>query len=126
MDPAHIRDLFAAFGAVEVRRLFGGAGIYADGVMFALISGGQIYLKTDDTLTPAFAAEGCRAFEYGAKGNRRAINSFWQMPDRLYDDADELAAWARRSFVVARQKAAAKATKRASTKAAKKPKKKRG
>lgn len=105
MDPDFIRELFSEFGAVTVRRMFGGAGLYADGVMFGLVSGGQIFLKTDAATAPAFEREGCRPFEYATKTGRRAIMSFWRLPDRLYDDAEELAHWARRAQAIARQAA---------------------
>jgi TfoX/Sxy family transcriptional regulator of competence genes len=49
VDAEFIRDLFQPFGAVTVRRMFGGAGLFADGVMFGLVSGEQIYLKADAT-----------------------------------------------------------------------------
>jgi hypothetical protein len=45
--PDDIRELFSVFGPVEVRPMFGGAGIYAEGRMFALVSDGVIYLKAD-------------------------------------------------------------------------------
>ena len=91
------------FGAVTVRRMFGGAGLYADGVMFGLVSGGQIYLKADAATAPGFEREGCGPFEYGTKTGKRAIMSYWRLPDRLYDDTDELAQWARQAVAVARQ-----------------------
>ena len=49
VDVEFIHDLFQPFGAVTVRRMFGGAGLFANGVMFGLVSGGQIYLKADAT-----------------------------------------------------------------------------
>ena len=59
MDPDHLRDLFASFRPVTVRRMFGGAGLYADGVMFALwSSGGTLYLKIDEHNEPDFVREG--------------------------------------------------------------------
>ena len=103
MDPEFIRELFIEFGPVTVRRMFGGAGLYADGVMFGLVSGGQIYLKADAATVPAFEREGCGPFEYGTKTGKRAIMSYWRLPDRLYDDADELAQWARQALAVAQQ-----------------------
>ncbi|HZD91745.1 MAG TPA: TfoX/Sxy family protein [Pseudolabrys sp.] len=103
MDADFIRELFARFGAVEIRRLFGGAGLYADGIMFGLLSSGEIYLKSDDMTAPRFAAEGCGPFEYATKTGRHAIASFRKMPDRLYDDADELAEWARDALGAARR-----------------------
>jgi DNA transformation protein len=47
VDPDHIHDIFSAFGSVSVRRMFGGSGIYADGLMFALVADGVIYSKVD-------------------------------------------------------------------------------
>jgi DNA transformation protein len=106
VDPEHIRELFTGFGAVQVRRMFGGAGLYADGVMFGLISGGEIYLKADAASTADFEREGCGPFEYGTKHGRRAIKSYWRLPERLYDDAEELAQWARAALAVAQRSAA--------------------
>ena len=76
--------------------------------MFGLVSGGQIYLKADDETTPAFAHEGSGPFEYATKTGRRAIMSYWRLPDRLYDDAEELAQWARTALAVVQRRDAAK------------------
>lgn len=96
-DPEHIAEMFAAFGRVSVRRMFSGAGVFSDGLMIALISRDVIYLKADTQTIPAFEAEGLAPFSYQRKGVTRTINSFWRMPERLYDDPDELAQWARRA-----------------------------
>ena len=108
VDAEFIRDLFQPFGAVSVRRMFGGAGLFADGVMFGLVSGGQIYLKADATTATWFERECCGQFEYSTKHGKRALTSYWRLPDRLYDDADELAQWARHAFEVANRAATAK------------------
>ena len=123
MDPDFIHELFAGFGTVEVRRLFGGAGLFADGVMFGLVSGGEIYLKADAETVPRFEAEGCGPFEYGTKTGTRAIASFRKLPERLYDDADELAEWARDALRRARRKAAAKKMRQAAQDAQERPRK---
>jgi DNA transformation protein and related proteins len=107
VDAEFIRDLFQRFGAVTVRRMFGGAGLFADGVMFGLVSGGQIYLKADAT-TVTWFEQCCRPFEYSTKHGKRALTSYWRLPDRLYDDADELAQWARHALEAAYEVAAAK------------------
>jgi DNA transformation protein len=109
LTPEHISELFAQFRPVTVRRLFGGAGLYADGVMFAIFSKDVIYLKADDATRAAFEQEGCAPFSYQAKGGKRAIMSYWRMPERLYDDPDELAAWAERALAVARRASVPKA-----------------
>ncbi|MGA9337060.1 MAG: TfoX/Sxy family protein [Pseudolabrys sp.] len=108
VDAEFIHDLFQSFGAVSVRRMFGGAGLFADGVMFGLVSGGQIYLKVDATMVPCFEHEQCEPFEYSTKNGKRALTSYWRLSDRLYDDADELARWARRALAAARRGAAVK------------------
>ncbi len=102
MDPDHIAELFAPFGRVSVRRMFGGLGIYAEGTMFALAYDGRVYLRADDTTRPAFQLEGAGPFTYGAKGER-VVTSYWRLPDRLYDDPDELAAWAREALATAQR-----------------------
>jgi len=101
-DPDYIRELFSAFGPVSVRRMFGGAGIFADGLMIGLISDGQIYLKADNQTVASFKAEGMKPFTYGAK-SRRIVMSYWRMPERLFDDPDELAQWARAALGAARR-----------------------
>jgi DNA transformation protein len=108
VDAEFIHDLFQPFGAVSVRRMFGGAGLFADGVMFGLVSGGQIYLKVDATTVAGFEREQCEPFEYLTKNGKRALTSYWRLPDRLYDDADELAQWARQALAAARRGAAVK------------------
>jgi DNA transformation protein and related proteins len=118
VDPEFIRDLFAPFGPVVVRRMFGGAGIYREGLMFALVFDGAIFLKVDDASIPDFKREGSRPFVYtrakspGKIG--RASLSYWRLPERLYDDPEELAAWAERALAIAQRK---KTTPRARTRA---------
>jgi len=109
LTPDHISELFAQFRPVSVRRLFGGAGLYADGVMFAILSKDVVYLKADEETRAAFEREGCAPFSYQAKGGRRASMSYWRMPERLYDDPDELATWAAQALAAARRANAPKA-----------------
>ena len=108
VDADFIRDLFAAFGPVTVRRMFSGAGIFADGLMFGLIVRDVIYLKADDTSTADFEREGCAPFTYtrGKTSGRPSQHAlpYWRMPERLYDDPDELAVWAKRAFAAAERK----------------------
>ncbi|MET0923180.1 MAG: TfoX/Sxy family protein [Xanthobacteraceae bacterium] len=101
MSPDDIRELFAAFGPVSVRRMFGGAGIFADATMFALVHDGVIYLKVDERTMPAFEREGLGPFTYMRRGERASLSSYRRMPDRLYDDPAELAVWARDALAAA-------------------------
>ena len=84
--------------------MFGGAGIYADGTMFALVADGVIYLKADEQNAPAFEREELEPFTYATKDGKRGVMSYRRMPDRLYDDPDELATWARAALAAARPK----------------------
>lgn len=101
-----VQELFAPLGAVGIRRMFGGAGIYSRGVMFGLIADDTIYLKADSDTKAAFEARGCGPFVYDAKGKPIRM-SYWQMPAELIDDADEALAWAKTAFAVARASKAA-------------------
>lgn len=106
MDPDFIRELFAVFGPVRLRRMFSSIGIFADGRMFGCAVGGLIHLKTDDVIVADFAVEQSGPFLYPTKGGMRTLRSYWRLPERLYDDPEELALWARRSLEAARRAAA--------------------
>jgi DNA transformation protein and related proteins len=108
LDPEFIRELFAQFRLVTIRRMFGGAGIFAEGLMFGLVFDGAIYLKVDAASIPDFEREGCQPFVYtraksAGRVGRHSL-SYWRMPERLYDDPDELAIWAGRAFAIAQRK----------------------
>src|SRR6266850_2683729 len=106
MDAAAIQELFAEFGPVSVRRMFGGAGVFVDGRMIALVSRDVIYLKADAETIPAFEQEGLAPFSYATKNGEHKLTSYWRMPDRLYDDPEELARWARMAHAAALRAAA--------------------
>lgn len=108
LDSDTVQELFAAFGPVSVRRMFGGAGVWSDGLMIALVHDGLIFLKTDPDNATAFQQEGCAPFSYAKKDGERQLTSYWRMPERLYDDPDELAVWARAALAVAQAKQASK------------------
>ena len=123
MDPDFLRDLFSSFRPVTVRRMFGGAGLYADGVMFALLSsGGTLYLKVDDSNESDFLRENLPSFAPMMKSGRHAVMPYRQMPERLYDDPDELALWAARALAAAQRQKRSPAGPRRATAAKVKPK----
>jgi DNA transformation protein len=76
--------------------------------MFAVVFDGAIYLKADATSIPDFEREGCQPFVYtraksAGRVGRHSL-SYWRMPERLYDDPDELAEWAARALAIAQFK----------------------
>jgi len=97
---AFLEELFAGFGPVTIRHMFGGGGVYHDGIMFALIADDTLYLKADETTRADFEAEGMGPFVYSGKGKPVAM-SYWELPEELYDDPDVFAEWARKAFDVA-------------------------
>jgi DNA transformation protein and related proteins len=103
LDPDFIRELFSQFRPVTIKRMFGGAGIYAEGLMFALVFDDAIYLRVDAASLPDFERAGSVPFVYPLAKNHvgRPSRSFWRLPERLYDDPDELAVWAGRAFAIA-------------------------
>ena len=69
--------------------------------MIALVARGEIYLKADAETIPSFEQEGRAPFRYATKNGEHVLTSYWRMPDRLYDDPDELARWARNALAAA-------------------------
>jgi DNA transformation protein and related proteins len=114
MDPDFIRELFASFRPVAAKRMFGGIGLYADGLMFGLIFDSVIYLRVDDASIPSFEREGSAPFVYPLAKHHvgRPSRHFWRLPERLYDDPDELGVWAGRALAVAQQRKNAPHTKK--------------
>jgi len=91
----HLRELFAPLGAIQIKRMFGGAGIYAEGIMFALLADDVLYLKSDVENRALFEAEQLEAFSYMAKGNRRVSTSYFRAPDEAMESAQLMLPWAR-------------------------------
>lgn len=103
----HLKECLGEMGPITVRRMFGGAGVYADGVMFALVAGDALYFKTDETTRGAFDAEGLGPFVFASKG-KDMRTSYWRAPDRLFDDPSEMVTWGRTALDAARRSKLAK------------------
>jgi DNA transformation protein and related proteins len=113
MDRDFLIDLFVHFGPVTIRRMFSGFGISVDGVNFALALRAGLYLRADEQNIPQFEAEGSGPFQYQQRKTAKTVtvNSYWQLPARLFDDSEELAIWARAALSAA-QRAVLKRRKR--------------
>ena len=97
---AHLAELFEEFGPVTVRRMFGGHGIFRDGVMFGLVADDALYLKADDRNRAMFESCGLPRFEYAKQGKRITV-SYYLAPGEAMDDPRTLAEWARPAFEAA-------------------------
>lgn len=100
---AFVKDQLAPLGHVTTRRMFSGAGVYCDGVIFALILRDTLHFKVDDGNRGAYEAEGLQPFSYEAKGRTVQVGAYWRVPERLFDDPDEMVEWARAALEAGRR-----------------------
>jgi len=105
MDREFLVDLFANFGPVTIRRMFSGYGISADGTNFALALRAGLYFRADEATIPQYEAEGSKPFQYQTRAKTVTVNSYWQLPARLFDDTEQLSEWARAALAAAQRAA---------------------
>jgi DNA transformation protein and related proteins len=108
---AYLQELFADFGAVTSRAMFGGHGLYHDGVMFAVAIDDGLYLKVDDQTRAMFEAEGCAPFIYTHTEKPLAM-SYWSAPAAAMDSPQAMLPWARLAFEAALRKPAGRKPRR--------------
>ena len=94
-------EQLAPLGRVTMRRMFGKTGVFCDGVMFGMVTENTLYFRVDDQNRATFKeAQSSPPLNYAKKG--RTIDlSFWRVPERLFDEPDELIAWARAALAAA-------------------------
>lgn len=114
----YVSDLFSPFGEITIRKMFGGAGVYCNGAIFAILDDDSIWFKVDDVTRETFEAEGLAPFEIEMNGKAGTM-SYYNAPDEIFDDADALRHWTELALgAAARNKKPKK--KKTKTKAAKK------
>ena len=94
-------ELFSALGPTRARRMFGGAGVYAHDVMFALIADDVLYIKAEGDLADDLAAQGCEAFIFTPKSGEPIAMGYRRLPEAAMDDPEEAASWGRRALDLA-------------------------
>lgn len=107
-----VKDALDRDGVVSGRRMFGGIGVYFEGLFFAILDDGVIFLKTSGETRPHYEAEQSRPFSYMTKKGAAVLTTYWRLPDRLLDDSEDLRVWLCASVAAARQAAGAKASPR--------------
>jgi DNA transformation protein len=100
---ALLEEQLEPLGRITFRRMFSGAGVYCDGVIFALILRDTLHFKVDDGNRAAYQAEGMEPFSYEALGKIRQIGAYWRVPERLFDEPDEMVEWARAALAAGRR-----------------------
>jgi DNA transformation protein len=109
-----VQEFLEDWAQVSARRMFGGHGLYHEGLMFAIVMDQQLYLKADEVNRPEFEALGLAPFTYAMKGKDVAL-SYWAAPDTIFDDQQEAVNWAQSAWDAALRghKAKAKAIEKA-------------
>lgn len=105
-----IAELLAPLGHVSARKMFGGASLYCDGTIFALVDDDVLYLKADESSKRRYEADGLKPFTYEGQTGPVSM-SYWRAPERLFDEPDDMLDWAREALQVAQREAGAKAAK---------------
>ena len=101
-----LREQLAPLGHVTMRRMFGKTGVFCDGLMLAMVRDDTLYFRVDDHNRTIFKeAEAFPPLNYEKQGGTIDL-AFWRAPERLFDEPDELVAWAREALGAARRVAA--------------------
>jgi DNA transformation protein len=103
-----LQELLEKWGEVNARRMFGGHGLYYEGLMFAIVMDNRLFLKVDEQNRPDFEVLGLTPFTYPMKGRPVAL-SYWSAPDAIFDDPSEAVRWARSAWEAAARGHVAKA-----------------
>ncbi len=99
--PDYVIGQLTAFGGVTARPMFGGHGLFKGGVMFGLISDGELYFKVDEVNRPDFEARKSQAFTYETRSRKKVAMSYWFVPEDVIEDADGLQEWATKAYAAA-------------------------
>ena len=103
----HIVDLSLCIGPVYSKRMFGGFGIFLEGLMFGLISDNVYYIKVDEETRSEFEELGLEPFTYDKAGKKMNLG-YLQAPEEAMDSAEVMAEWANKGFDAALRAAAKK------------------
>ncbi|MBS9720327.1 TfoX/Sxy family protein [Tianweitania sp. BSSL-BM11] len=99
MDDDAIREIFDGLGNVEIRRMFGGKGIYHRGLIVGVLLHDEIMLKGDDEAGRFFEALDAQRWIYENKRSMQPVKMpYWCLPADVLDERDQLALWTRRAY----------------------------
>lgn len=89
----YLKDLFSPFGVITIRKMFGGAGIYCDGTIFAITADEGVWFKVDDVNRAEFEAAGLAPFTVEFNNGKTGQMSYYTAPEEIFDDNDSLQHW---------------------------------
>jgi DNA transformation protein len=110
----YVQELIASFGPVQIRKMFGGAGVYHDGFGFGILDDDTFFIKADKAFGDELRNRGCRPWAYSmAKDGSVRDIAYWSLPETAADDGDEASFLVSRSYQIALKAAKAKSAKKA-------------
>ena len=109
----YVVDQLGCIGEVAAKRMFGGVGLYHDGLFFGLIAGDLLYFKVDDENRPQYEAAGARPFQ--PYGDESYSMSYYEVTVDVLEDVDQLRTWARGAVAAAARKASSRKRKKKSS-----------
>ncbi len=104
---SYVVDLMQSVGPVSAKAMFGGHGVYLEGLMFALIADNTLYLKVDKELESEFEGMGLGAFTYNKRGKEFKM-SYFQAPEDALEDSEVMNLWACKAYAAALRAASKK------------------
>lgn len=102
----YLAEVLEPFGSINVRRMFGGYGVYHNGVMFGLIADEVLYLKADAACARAYEDKGLERFVYFKKGKPVKL-SYYTAPEEIYEDPEAAMYWAGLAYAASMRRAGA-------------------
>ena len=103
-----VLDQLAGLRELRAKRMFGGIGLYSGERFFGIVAADELFFKVDDGNRGAYQAEELEPFSYEAAGQKRTIGAYWRVPERLFDEPDEMLEWARAALAAGRRAAGKK------------------
>jgi DNA transformation protein len=114
-------DLLSPLGGVTARRMFGGYGIYKEGLMFGLVAEDRFYLRTDELTKERFEDQGCEPFVFGiSKSGKPVVSKYFEPPEAAFANEQRMKTWARLAWECAQRSAVEKAAKQGARKRSRK------
>ena len=88
-----VLDLLAQFSEVSSRKMFGGYGIFHEGLMIALIADNELFLKADKQSVHFFEDSDCPAFGYSKSDGKQYKMSYYRAPEAFFEDPEQTLRW---------------------------------
>lgn len=99
-----VNDVFADIDGITSRAMFGGYGLYKDGIIFGIIADDVLYLKVDDTNQKDYESFGSNPFVYKGKNAKKITMSYWVIPETVLEDREHIEALVLTSFKINEKK----------------------